>query len=197
MKIRSIIVLVCFINVILLSIGYDYSRAELTSDKGRLKIGVVNVRKVLRNCTRSAKYKVEVLAEQGKKNAELEKLSKELEAQEAGLKALKPGSSDYMAQLKEFLDKRFNLEATQEFIKQQSTLKYHRWTEDLYQEILQITKGLAEEKGLDLVFENDEPEFPMSSAEELVTAINTHKLLYSAGSFDLTDEVTARLDAKQ
>lgn len=197
MKIRSAIILSCLTGVIFLSIGYEYSRAEQKADTPGLKIGVVSVRKVLRGCKKSARYKIEVLADQGRTNAELEELSKQIEAQEAGLKALKPGSIDYLAQLKELVDKRYDLEAQREFNKQQSALKHHRWTEELYKEILQITKELAEQKGLDLVFEKDEPEFPVTSSEELVMILNTHKLLYSAGCSDLTNEVIARLDAKQ
>lgn len=192
-----IVILGCFIGVIFLSAGYEYGRAEQVSDTSGLKIGVVSIRKVLRNCKRSARYKVEVLADQGKKNAELEKLAKEIETQEAGLKALKPGSTDYLAQFKELVDRRYSLEAQQEFNKQQSALKYYRWTEDLYEDILQITKDLAKQKGMDLVFDHDEPEFPVASTDELWMAINTHKILYNAGCFDLTDDVIARLDAME
>jgi Skp family chaperone for outer membrane proteins len=195
MKIRSIIILSCFMCAFFLSAGYEYSRAEQKADAPGLKTGVVSVRKILRNCRRSAAYKVEILANQGKKNAELEKLSKEIQMQEAGLNVLKPGSSDYLAQLEDILKKRYDLEAQQDFNKQQSALRHHRWTEDIYREILQITQSLAKEKGLDLVFERDEPEFPVTSADELVMILNTHKLLYSAGCMDLTDEIIARLDA--
>jgi Skp family chaperone for outer membrane proteins len=197
MKIRLAIILSCLTGVIFLSIGYEYSRAEQKADTPGLKIGVVSVRKILRGCKRSAEYKDEVLADQGRTNAELEELFKQIEAQEAGLKALKPGSSDYLAQFKELVDKRYGLEAQREFNKQQSALKYHQWTEELYKEILQITRELAEQKGLDLVFERDEPEFPVNSSEELMMTLNTHKLLYSVGCSDLTNEVLARLDAKQ
>ncbi len=197
MKIRMIVILGCFIGVIFLSAGYEYGRAEQVSDISGLKIGVVSIRKVLRNCKRSARYKVEVLADQGRTNAELGKLAKEIEIQEAGLKVLKPGSTDYLAQLKELVDKRYGLEAQQEFNKQQSALKYYRWTEDLYKEILHATKDLAKQKGLDLVFGSDEPEFPVTSTEELWMAINTHKVLYNSGCLDLSDEVIARLDAME
>jgi len=172
-------------------------RAELKADTLGLKIGVVSIRKVLRNCKRSARYKVDILADQGRANAKLQELSKQIETQEAGLKALRPGSSDYLAQLKELLEKRYQLEAQQEFNQQQNALKHHKWTEELYKEILQITKELAEQKGLDLVFEKDEPEFPVASSEELVMVLSTHKLLYSAGCLDLTEEVVARLDAEK
>ncbi len=197
MKIRSIIILGCFIGLVFLSVGYEYSRAELKADTDHLKIGIISIRKILRTCKRSAQYKVEVLTEQGRKNTELEKLSKEIEMQEAGLKVLKPGSSDFLTQLGEMIEKRYQLEAKQEINKQQSTLRHQQWTEDVYKEVLRITQELAKEKSLDLVFEKDEPEFPVASADELVMILNTHKLLYSADCLDLSDEVIARLDAEK
>src|SRR4030042_2068770 len=145
MKIKSIIILSFFVGAFFLSVGYEYSRAGQKTDTPGMKIGIISVRKVLRNCKRSARYKVEVLADQGKKSTELEKLSKDMQMQEAGLNALKPGSSDYLAQLESLLKKRYELEAQQDFNKQQNTLKHHRWTEDIYKEILQITRALAKE----------------------------------------------------
>jgi Skp family chaperone for outer membrane proteins len=56
---------------------------------------------------------------------------------------------------------------------------------------------VAKEKGLDIVLEKDEPEFPLSNYTELMTVISTHKVLYSSGCVDISDEVMARLDAEQ
>ena len=55
--------------------------------------------------------------------------------------------------------------------------------------------ALAEKRGLDLVLEGSEPELSDTTAESLVMSIRTHKLLYSGGCEDITDEVMARLDA--
>ena len=54
---------------------------------------------------------------------------------------------------------------------------------------------LPKEKGLDLVFENSEPELSALNANELELIMGTHKLLYSGGCLDITDEVMTRLDA--
>jgi Skp family chaperone for outer membrane proteins len=66
--------------------------------------------------------------------------------------------------------------------------------EELYQQALQIVQTLAKEKGLTLVLERTEPEFPVSS-EELMMTFSTHKVLYANGCTDLTAEVVSRLDA--
>lgn len=193
MKIRTAVILGCLIGIAFLSIGYDCSRAEPKAED-RLKVGVVSVRTIFRECKRNINYRQQAMTEYSKAIAELEKLSKELEADEAGLKTLKQGSSDYLKQYKQMLEKQANLNAQREYHKQQRILNEQQNTEELYKEILQITKELAQQKNLDLVLENYVPQFPMDSAEELVTALNTNKVLYSAGCLDLTNEVIARLD---
>jgi len=196
MKIRAM-VLSCLIGAVVLYMSYEYSWAEVKADKPSSKVGVVSVRKIFQDSKRNAKYTEEVVAEQRKVIAELEKLRAEVEAEEAGLNTLKTGSSDHLAQMKEVLTRQADLQAREEFYKQEMSFKDQRWTEELYKEILQITSEVAEERGLDLVLESSEIELPSLSARELMMTIRTHKLLYSTGCLDITDEVTARLDAKK
>lgn len=190
-------VLSCLIGIVVLSIGYEYSRAEPEANEQTLKIGVVSVRRVFRDCKRNLAYRADTLAEQSKIREELQTLSKEIAAAEAGLKTLKAGSDDHLAQVKTLFEKRARLDSLREYHKQHTMLKDQRWTESLYEEILQMTNELAKQKGLDLVFESDEPEFPASSRDELMLTISTHKLLYSGGCLDITDDVVAQLDAQE
>jgi Skp family chaperone for outer membrane proteins len=176
--------LYCLIGAVVLLMGHEYSSAEPKAVESVTKIGVVNIRKIFRDCKKNTRHRQEVLADQSKWEAEMEKLQKEIEQQKDGLRALKPGSGDYLTQMKELMQK-------------QRVLKDQRWTEDLYKEVLQITRELAEKKGLVLVFEKGEVEFPVASPDELMLTLSTHKLLYSKSSLDITDEVTARLDAEQ
>lgn len=158
------------------------------------KAGVVSIRKIFRDCKRSAKYRQESNAERQKIDVELTNLDNEIKAQQAGLKTLKTGSENYMAQVKEILEKRANLQAQQEYHKQQLALTEQRITEDIYGDILRITGEVAKEKGLDWVFETSEPVLPASSPTELELSMGMHKLLYGDGCLDITDEVMTRLD---
>ena len=137
----------------------------------------------------------EAVAEQQQVVAQLQKLKAELEAEEAGLKTLKPDSSDYTSRLRGILKKRANLQAQQQFYKQSIELKDQQWTEQLYKDILRLTGQVAQQKSLDLVLDKDKIELPAASARDLFMAIRSHKLLYSGGCLDITDEVMARLDA--
>jgi len=196
MKIKTII-LSCLIGVVVLLFVHEYSMAQVKTNDTVLPIGLVDVRRALRECKATAKYRVKTDAENSKMDAEEEQLSREIQALAAGLRALKPGSSDYLTQYKEYLQKQNNLKTMQEFNPQQKAMKHQQWTQELYKEILRITKVLAAEKGLPLVLGSDEPEFPMQRYEELAMTLSTHKVLYSNGCLDLTDEVIAELDKEE
>ncbi len=193
MKARTM-VLGFLAGVVIMTMVYEYSQAQPKSNTPSSKIGVVSILKVFRDCKSSAAQRNELQAEQNKIRAALKKLSEEIEAQEAGLKALKPESSDYLAQRKELIDMQARLEAEQKFYKEQSILKQYKWSKELYQDILRITSELAEQKGLDLVLRKDEIDLLALSVNEISETVRTHKVLYSGGCVDISDEVVARLD---
>jgi len=196
MKVKTTI-LGCLIGVVVLLFVHEYSMAQMKPNDTTLPIGLVDVRKALRECKATAKYREKTNAENSKMDAEEEQLSREIQALAAGLRALKQGSSDYLTQYREYLQKQNDLKTMQEFNPQQKAIKHQQWTQELYKEILRITKMLAAEKGLPLVLGSDEPEFPMQRYEELAMTLSTHKVLYSNGCMDLTNEVIAELDKEE
>lgn len=196
MKARTLIFsgLIC---AVVLFAGYGYGSASSGVDTLGSKIGIVSVRGVFAKCKANEAYKAKAVAEQKQRSADLEVLQKKIAAQEAGLNALKMGSSDYMKQYEQLLGKQAQFEATKQFNSQQRVLQDRRWTEDLYKEVLRISKELARAKNLAIVLEVDEPEFPMRNTDELMMALQTHKILFSEGCVDMTVEVTAEMDKIQ
>ncbi len=193
MKVKTM-VLSCLAGVFIMAMVFEYSQAQSKSNTPSSKIGIVSILKVFRDSKRSDAHRTEIIAGQNRIRAELQTLSKEIEAQEAGLKALKPESSDYLAQRKELIDNQARLEAEQKFYKEQVILKQYKWSKELYQDILRITSELAEQKGLDLVLKKDEIDLLALSVNEFSETVRTHKVLYSGGCVDISDEVVARLD---
>jgi Skp family chaperone for outer membrane proteins len=195
MSIRTVVIgsLVC---IVALFATFESGRAAPEPPAAPIKIAVVSIRNIFNNSKRHAQYRAQVLSNQSRAKAQLEDLSKDIAAEEAGLKALKPGTPDYMKQLQTTLDKRSKLDSQQEYLKQQRSLEDKNWMEALYQEVLKITKDVAKEKGVTLVLERTEPEFPVTP-DELMMTFSTHKVLYAENCMDLTEEVTARLDANQ
>ena len=175
---------------------YEYSWAQAGSDDDGFKVGIVSVREIFEKGKRNTNYREQAQAEQQKLIAELEKLEKEIDAQRAGLKTLVRGSEDYLELSREIMEKEANLQAQQEFYKQQLALKDQKWTEDLYKDILAAAKEIADAKGLDMVFESDQITLPAPSANELMLTIRTHKILYYKDALDITDEVMEKVDLK-
>jgi Skp family chaperone for outer membrane proteins len=189
------IVLSCLTGLLVLFFAYEHGQAESKADTAASKIAVVSIQKIFQECKKHTKYMEAAVAEQQQALGQLQKLAAEIEAEEAGLKALKPDSSDYMARFQEILKKQANLQAQQQFYKQSIELKDQRWTEQLYKDILRLIGQVAQQKDLCLVLDNDKVQLPTASARDLFMAIRSHKVLYSGGCLDITDEVMARLDA--
>jgi Skp family chaperone for outer membrane proteins len=189
MKLKSIIVMVL---VIVMS-GFITNAGA--ADNKCLKIGVVSVRRIFQDCKRNTKYKQEMLAERDKLEAELESLSKDIDASKSKLKMLKPGSADYLSGMKDVFDKQGSLQAKQEYFKRQMDMREQAVIEQLFKDVIKATAGVAKEKGFDLVFEKSEPDLPASNSNELTLTISTYKVLYNAGCEDITDAVMAKVDA--
>ena len=185
---------ICVVCIAALFTAWEYGQAEPQAAVSSSKIGVVSIRNVFNGSQKHARYRSQVLADQSRSMAQLEDLNKEIKAEEAGLGTLKPGTEDHLKQLETVLEKRARLQTQQEYLKQQRTIKDKAWMERLYQATLKIVEEVAKEKGLELVLERTEPEFPISG-EELMMTFSSHKVLFGGGCVDLTKEVTTRLDA--
>ncbi len=195
MKLRTLI-LGLIISILALSAGYQYTNAATGNDPVVVKVGTVRIRKVLRDCQKNASYRAQFLAEQKKFQDEVRTLQSQADQIEAGLSALKPGTAEYLKNMKKLMSLQSEIELKKQYNNQERLAKDHRWTEDLYQQILEIVDEIATERGLDLVLEANKPEFPLPSSEELMMALRTHTVLYDAGAVDLTADTIKRLDAK-
>ncbi len=196
MKFKTM-VLGCVASAIILATGYEYLQAQPNITGPTLKIGVVSVQRALRNCQATLKFRERLIADKVKMDSEEQTLAKDGKSLADSLRIYKPDSSEYMERFQEALQKQNTLKTVQEVNRRRSGLKQMQWTQKLYKEILRITKELAAEKGLALVLGADEPEFPFQSYDQLVMALSTHKVLYSDGCVDLTNEVVAQLDKMQ
>ena len=98
MRIRAV-VLSSLIGAVVLSVCFERpqtpsialanpadSRDESKADEHPLKIGVVSIKKIFKDCKKSIRYRDEAVGEQNRVTAELRRLFEELEAEKAGLK---------------------------------------------------------------------------------------------------------------
>ncbi len=195
MKTKSIIFTCLLSMVIILTASYQCAGAKSKKQKDTTKIAVVNLRSIFQDCKKSQEFKNQLTAEQQKAEGQMDKLVKEIEAIQADINTRKIGSSDYMDLTRQVMEKKAALEARQEYLQRELAFKEQVWTEALYTKILETIGEVAKEKELEMVFEKDQIELPAPNPTELMLAIRTHKLLYSAESLDITPEVLAAVDA--
>jgi Skp family chaperone for outer membrane proteins len=128
--------------------------------------------------------------------AELDTLSKQIEISKNSLKMLKPGSADYLAGMKDILEKQGSLQARQEYFKRQMDVREQVIIEQLFKDVVKAVGEIAKEKGFDLVLEKSEPDLPAANSNELTLTISTHKVLYNSSACeDITEAVMTKVDA--
>jgi len=186
----------CIAAVVVMALLFDGNVAKSKSEPaGSVNIGVVSVKRIYDESKKNAQYRDSLAAEQEQVLAQLEKARADIEAERAGLKTLKPGSTEHMGQVKVLLEKQARLSAEQEFQKQQLAVKERQWIEQMHNDIVRITREVAEKRNLDIVLENSEIDLTEVPDDMLVMSILMRTVMYSAGGIDITDEVMERLDS--
>lgn len=181
-----------FCTLLILSLDHG-TVAQQNQTVALNRIGVVSVMNIMQNCKKKKDHDVKVQAEYKKLDLELRTLAEELDVEKAQLETFLRGTDDYLEQAKLVGTKQVSLEALREHYTQQTRSKERDWTEQLYKDVLAAVQKVAEAKGLGMVLDRTEPVYPIS-AERLLGTINTHKLVYSKGCVDITDEVLVEID---
>lgn len=188
------VILCMAVGALVLSLGYGgMAQAPAPSLNPITKIGIVSISKILAQSQQRAAYMQQAQAKEDQANAELKKLSDELNTQKAQLQTYKTGSDDYLTQYKAMVENKSKLDALQDYYQKAGALQEKEWTEKFYKKILAATQKVADQKGLTLVLERSDPNFPIPP-EMFVMAVRTHKVLYSKGCYDITSDVIAELD---
>ena len=192
MRMRTVVLLGGVAALLVLSLGYG-TMAQPGQTGPLSQVGVVNIMRILRTCQKNMDHIAEVKAESEKLSAELRMLAQELDVEKAQLQTFVRGTDDYLAQAKSVNSKQANLEALQEHYTLMTRAKERDWTEQLYRDVLAAVEKVADAKGLGMVLDKSEPEYPIP-ADRLVVTISTHKVLCSKGCVDITAEVLVEVD---
>jgi len=190
---KMVFVGVCIV-VLALSFGYRQGVAAGESQIAPAKIAVVDVTKVLKNSKKHKAWQDKMTEQETQMKAEFQKDKKALESIQANMDVLKPGTVDYVNTMKEFLDKKGLLEAKDKFYNEKFNLEMLQWTEGLYNQMLEVIKQVAQQKGLDVVLAQEQVDSPSPSLRDFLLSIRTKKVLYNTDQLDITDEVLAALD---
>lgn len=175
MKLKKIVLLVSLVLVVFAGAG---RKQGIAADKpaGSVRIAVIDVGYVLDGNKKATEWKEKMQAKQQVIIGELEKLSKEIEAISADMDTRKVGSSDYMKLMREGMEKTAMLKANEEYYQKEFSAEKQKWTDLMYQEILNAVNKLAKERGIDLVLRKTE--YPAPSV-----------VLYNSDQLDITKDV--------
>jgi Skp family chaperone for outer membrane proteins len=190
-----VVALSCLTGVVVSFAAATAGGGKAAAPTPGVQIGVVRVVDILQRLSEARKHSDEIKADQGKAQAELDALAKEIGSEEGELRTLKPSSTDYLKQSEAVAEKKAHYSAHEEFLRRQILLKQQLWTQKAYGEIVRATREVAAEKGLSLVLVKDDPNVNAAPPEAITTLIATYKVLCSDGCPDITLDVQAKLIA--
>jgi Skp family chaperone for outer membrane proteins len=184
-----------------LVLGMFAALPAVAQTPGGTRVGVVNMGKVFNSMQ-------EVVEIKAKLESDAKALQTEAQAHKAELMNLqqqrengpKPDTTQY-AEATENIEK-LGVKYEAEIKLQQLSLArgQSRQLKLIFDKIESTTGDIAKEKGLDVVITEVRPEWPKNSQdltpENISTLINQRNLLYVSPQIDITDAVTAALDAK-
>ena len=193
MKTKMIIftcIAICGISF--LSLGYTSAQ----SGSPLSKIATVDIQRVYEDCDAIKTFSEKLNAEMKEMTKQEDQLTASIQALETELDsgALKVGSQDFFDRNRELAQKKAQLSYIQDFNKSEQALKGQLWKMDLYQKILDVVNTLGKEKDLYLVLAVEETDLTPQRADEFANVVRSHKVLYSGGCIDLTDEVITTLN---
>jgi len=196
MKRTGVALVLGMVAVVVLLVQYRAGGAPETAERP-LKIGLVNVIKVLTECQENTEFRQAAKKKNQKYKAQREQLMQEADALQQELEnALEPGSEEYKTQLQKWFDKRALLKAYEEGQKQVLTVESQAFMEALYKKLLAEVNSLARREGYDLILDYEAEELQTRSLAELEQMVRMRKVLYGSAALDLTGRIIENLDRK-
>ena len=168
---------------------------SLAQDGGaRSRIGVCDILKILREYDRFADIKKDFEGRGVTIRDESEKRRARLESMEKELQGLAPGSKDFEALRQNIQKVAIEAQAWQKYQISLAEYDHNRLMVEMYGEVLDMVKVIADEQGLDIVLFRDPRDTQADTVDELLAKIENRKVLYSSPDIDTTETVLARLN---
>jgi Skp family chaperone for outer membrane proteins len=165
------------------------------------RIGVVNMQKVFGSMQ-------EVTEVKAKLESDTKALKTQTDARQAELinlkqqrdNNLKPDTTQYDQATEELEEKSVKYEGDLKLQQANLARQQSRQLKEIFDKIESATAEVAKQKGLDVVMTQVNPEFPKNpqdlTPDNISQLIGSHNMLYVSPTIDITDTVTAVLDAK-
>jgi len=160
-----------------------------------LKVGMVNVAKVLSECQANLDREKQSRAKEQEIKTELASLQAEANVIKQELdQGLEPGSDEFQQQLLKWFEKRAQYKAYGEYQQEAFAARTQAWMEVLYTRLLEEIATVAQAEGISLIINNDEIPTQPQKLTDLTNMILNRKVLYHAPSLDLTGRLLERMN---
>ena len=190
--------MVLAISAIVLLAGmwnYRESAAQNAPAQNGLKIGLVNIAAVITQCKENRDRDATIQKKQSEIEADFNTLGEELKLLEQELQnVLQPGSPKFEEVLNDFNQKVAWYKEFKQAKNKALELETLVWLSSLYEKMNAEIARLANLKGLSLVLDKDNMDLKPKTLQELYGLIRGRKVLYSAPTSDMTNEVLQNLD---
>lgn len=195
-KLSVMAALVVAVAVLVVAMGQRTSVA-VAADNKPIKLGLVNVIKILTECQENVQYRQGMMDRTQKIKADRDKLMQEADKLQQELEnVLQPGTKEYTDQIQKWYDKRALVEAFEKGQKQAMGAESQAFMERLYKKLAEEVNRVARLEGYDLIMDVDTGDIKTRNINELEELINNRKVLYGSAMLDMTGRVIESLDKK-
>jgi outer membrane protein len=161
-----------------------------------LKIGIVDVSKVLDQYEKKARFDAELKEFQASQREKMEEKELEIQKTRDKMELLLPGSSER----KKEEEKLSQLEIEREWLRKSAykdiNEKYAQLLVELYEDIVKECAAYAKAEKFDLILKKEELNFDNLGPEEVKFIIKSQKIIYNVGELDVTEAIIKRLKSK-
>ena len=176
---RTMVTTVAVVIAVLAACVYRASEGQQSAAPTALKIGVVDVAKVLKTC-QEYQDREKLSQEKARKlKSELDEMATKAQGIREELEnALQPGSKEYAERTAEWIDLRALYEARKEG--RVLALENQAWSESLYQKMLDEVARVARAEGISLVLAKDSSNMQPRSMPQVLYSSPTLELMTAA-----------------
>lgn len=154
------------------------------------KVAVVNLDKVFDQYQRKQDLSADIDAKRREYQSQIEQQRDAIEAEQALLENLKPDSDEYQTRSQALRKQAIEISVFAEYSSNEIERELRRLTQNIYEELLEVVKIVADNENIDLVIYADEIQFdPQDDRMKLLAKIHQRKVLYASDNVDITDKV--------
>jgi Skp family chaperone for outer membrane proteins len=198
MKTTKVVVITAVLAALVIGLAsYSSTAADKTpAMKASAKIAVVNLREIFQKNKLNEDFDAKLEQEKTAAMQDIDAATKQVDAYKAQMKRLVVGTTDYLTLMSKALEQQGMVQAKKEYYQQAMDSRQARFTEDVYTKTKEVIAEYAAKNGIDMVLVKDEIQFPAASPNDLMLALSTRKVLYSAPEMDITAQVLDALNAR-